>query len=135
MAFTEHEKGRVLHHLGYPSFQSLSNGIQLGFPAASQPLFLVEQSFKRLSPAGEASVREDLCQCDDIESQMSSARARLKTTEVGGVKLNGREIVQLRGELVYWRTKLADDLGCSFNPHSNAAIGGTGGGINSGTIG
>lgn len=134
MAFTDQEKARVLHHLGYPSFQSLSNGLQLGFPAGAQPLFLVEQSFQRLSPGGEDSVREDLCQCEDIERQMMSSRGRMKTTEVGEVKLNPREPMQLRQELAYWRTKLADDLGASFNPYSNAAMGGEGGGGVNGTV-
>ena len=63
MAFTAQEQARILHHLGYPSWVSLSNGIQLGFPAGAQPLFLVEQSFLRLTAGGEDSVREDLCNC------------------------------------------------------------------------
>ncbi len=124
MPFTDQEKARVLHHLGYPSFASLSNSIQLGYPAASQPLFLVEQSFARLTPGGEANVREDLCQCEDVQQQLVGARGRMKVCNVGEMKMNPLESAQLRRELAYWRTKLADDLGCSFNPYSNAAIGG-----------
>lgn len=123
MAFTAQEKARVLHHLGYPSFASLSNGIQLGYPAASQPLFLVEQSFLRLTAGGEEAVRADLCECEETEQQLSTARGRMKVCNVGEVKMNPLETAQLRRELHYWRTKLADDLGCSFNPHSNAGMG------------
>lgn len=131
MSFTEQEKGRVLHHLGYPSFSSLSNGIQLGFPAGAQPLFLVEQSFVRLSDAGEESVRADLCQCEDIEAQLADARSRMKARKLGELEMNAAESTQLRGELEWWRDRLADDLGCARNPYSNAyGFGGGGGGIN-----
>jgi hypothetical protein len=130
MAFTEQQKGRVLHHLGYPNWSMLSNGIQLGFPAGAQPLFLVEQAFKLLTPDGEAEVANDICECDAIECQLTDARSRFRALEIGELKLNPHEPRQLRQELFWWRNKLSDDLGVAPNPRSMMALSGEAGGIN-----
>lgn len=135
MAFTDQEKARIKHHLGYPDWTGLSASIQLGFPAGSQPLFLVEQAFNRLTPGGEESTRCDLCNCEEIESQLADARSRFKATQLGELKLNAMEPAALRGELVYWRQKLADDLGVVQNPYSQSAYEGMPGGINSKVMG
>lgn len=135
MAFTDQEKAQTLHHLGYPSWTNLAASIQLGFPAGSQPLFLVEQAFDRLLPGGEEQVRLDLCNCIDIENQMADARSRFKAVALGELKLNGQEPQMLRTELVYWRQKLADDLGVVQNPYSQSAYEGMPGGINAKVVG
>ncbi len=135
MAFTDQEKAQVLHHLGYPSWTNLAASIQLGFPAGSQPLFLVEQAFNRLLPGGEEQVRLDLCNCIDIESQMGDARSRFKAQALGELKLNAMEPQMLRTELVYWRQKLADDLGVVQNPYSQSVFEGMPGGINAKVVG
>lgn len=135
MAFTDDEKAQVKHHLGYPDWVALAASIQLGFPAGSQPLFLVEQAFQRLTKGGEASVRMDLCNCNDIEAQLGDARSRFKATQLGELKLNAMEPQQLRGELLYWQNKLADDFGVVRNPYSQTAYLGMPGGVNSTVIG
>lgn len=127
MAFSEQEKGRIRHFLGYPSWAALSNGIQLGFPAGGQPLFLLEQAFNRLLPGGEESARVDLCECESIEKQLRSARERMKASKLGELTPNAKEAEQLRGELIYWGKRLADDLGVMFNPNSSMAEGMPGG--------
>jgi hypothetical protein len=136
MAFSELEKGRIRHFLSYPSFSSLSQSIQLGYPAASQPLFLLDDAFKRLTPEGEVSVRNDLCECESIERQLSGSRTRFKALKVGGIEVNDSEPDKLRRELKYWGARLASDLGVTPNPysefeHQNAG----GGGINARVIG
>lgn len=118
MSFTADEQSRIKHFLSYPDWVSLAQSIQLGFPAASQPLFLVEDAFKRLTLGGESSVRIDLCECEDIEKQMRGARRRLKATRLGNLELNPREHAMLRRELLYWTTRLADDLGVVTDPYS-----------------
>lgn len=118
MAFTEMEKARIRHHLGYPSFASLAQAIQLGYPAASQPLFLVDDSFHRVTLEGEDAVRRDLCECESCEQQLSSARGRFKALELGDLKVNLEETKMLRGELVYWRQQLASDLMVVVNPNA-----------------
>lgn len=128
MAFTELEKARIRHFLSFPSFSSLSQSIQLGYPAASQPLFLVDDAFKRLTPDGEVSVRKDLCECEAIESQLSSSRSRFKATEVAGIKVNDDEPEKLRRELKFWGSRLASDLGVNPNPYSDYEYNQAGGG-------
>lgn len=130
MAFTDDEKTRVLHHLGYPDWQSLASSIQLGYPASTQPLFLVRDSFDRLSPGGEQSVRKDLCELEQIERQLSEARSRFKVSRVGEVTINTAETSMLRTEYLYWQRRLSDDLGVAPNPYAQASYLGMPGGIN-----
>lgn len=130
MAFTPEEETRILHFLGYADWQSLAQSIQLGFPAATQPLFLVRDSWNRISAPGQTSVRRDLCELESIERQMSEARQRLATKKVGEVEFNQGELGALRVEFTYWQRKLADDLGVTPNPYAQATFLGLGGGIN-----
>lgn len=126
---TDHERDRVLHFLGYPAWAQLAASIQLGFPMASQPLFLVYNAILRITPGGTESVRRDLCQCEAIEAQMADARSRMKATAIGEMTLNPQETRMLRGELQFWTKRLADDLGVVVNPYSQMAFTGMGGGI------
>lgn len=116
--FTDREKSRIKHFLSYPDWVALSQSIQLGFPAGSQPLFLLEDAFKRLSEGGEDSVRKDLCECEQIECQMSDARSRFRAIRIGDLELNPNETKMLRQELMFWITRLADDLGVVSDPYS-----------------
>lgn len=130
MAFTEKEKGRIRHFLGFPSWSSMANGIQLGFPAGSQPLFLLEQAFNRLLPEGEESVRRDLCECESVESQMGDARKRRKASKLGDLTMNATEMQGLKEDLVFWQQRLGDDLGVVVNPYGSMSYNGMGGGMN-----
>lgn len=137
MAFTDHEKARIKHFLAYPNWASMAQSIQLGYPAASQPAFLVDDSFHRQTPEGEACVRRDLCELEQIESQMSQARGRFKATEMAGLKLNANEMAMLEREYGRWRSTLASDLGVVTNPYSQTehlGFGGAGGGRNATVI-
>jgi len=118
VAISEQERSRIRHHLGYPSFSSLAQAIQLGYPAASQPLFLVDDSFNRLTQGGEDAVRRDLCECEAIEQQISQARTRFKASELGDLKVNHEEPNMLRRELTFWRQTLASDLMVVINPNA-----------------
>lgn len=116
MAFTDDEKARIKRQLGYPNWVALSQAIQLGFPAASQPAFLLDDAFKRFGPESEALIRRDLCECEAIECQLSDARSRFKTTAIGEVHINEAEPRLLRTELEYWRKQLSNDLGVVIDP-------------------
>lgn len=118
MAFTTDEQARIKYYLSYPDWVSLAQSFQLGYPAASQPLFLVDDSFKRLTPQGEFGARRALCECESIEKQLSDARTRFKAVRLGELHLNPRETAMLRRELLYWTTRLADVLGVVSNPYS-----------------
>lgn len=127
---TDDEKTRMLHFLGYPSWQSLAQSIALGYPAATQPLFLVYDAFLRVDNGGANNARKDLCQCEAIEAQLGDARGRMKVTGVGNIAMNRAETSQLREELQFWTKRLADDLGVCANPYSQMSYQGMSSGIN-----
>lgn len=118
MAISAQERGRIRHFLGYPSFASLAASIQLGFPAVSEPLFILDGSFQRLTPEGEEAVRRDLCECESCESQLSKARSRFVATQLDDLKVNPEEPSMLRRELNYWKQQLSSDLGAPINPNA-----------------
>jgi len=118
MTLTDSERDRVLHFLGYPSWSKLAASVQLGYPMASQPLFLVYDAIVRITAGGTESVRRDLCECESIEAQLRDARSRFKATSLGEITMNAQEPAMLRKELTYWTRRLADDLGVVANPYS-----------------
>lgn len=126
--FAEAQRTRILHFLGYPNWSSVAQSIQLGYPAASEPLFLVYDAFFRISQEAVGTVLQDLCECEDIEKQLSSARSRMKATQIGDLRPNANEARDLRRELTYWVRRLADDLGVNPNPYSQVNYMGYGGG-------
>lgn len=128
--FTDDEKAEILRFLGYPDWQSMASSIQLGYPAASQPMFLVVDAFHRLSPSARALVRRDVGELRCIEDQMSAARDRMRATKLEGISLNPNETRQLRQELEYWTVRLEDDFGVKRNPTASFSGGGMPGGIN-----
>lgn len=128
--FTDDEKTAILRFLGYPDWVSLAASVQLGYPSASQPMYLVVDAFKRISPTARALLRVDLAECVCIEEQLSQARSRMRATKLEGMTLNPNEANQLRGELAYWTNRLADDLGAPKNPFAASTAGGMPGGIN-----
>ena len=132
---TADERSRIKHFLQYPDWSSLSYSIQLGFPASSQPMYLVEGAYDRITNEAVETVRRDLCQLEGIEAQLGAARGRLKATELGNLKLNPNELTDLRRELVWWALTLASDLGVGPNPFSAMQhLGGGGGGRNASVV-
>ena len=128
--FTEAEKDAILRFLGYPNWASLAQSIQLGFPAASQPLFLVFDSFRRVRPESRARIRLDLCRALEVEEQIADSRTRRRSKSVAEVQLNENELGDLVGLLDYWVTRIADALGVTRNPYSSMVYRGMAGGIN-----
>lgn len=130
--FTAKEKERIKYFLSYPDWVQLAQSIQLGVPAGSQPLFLVESAFNRISPEARESARKVLCECECTEAQISDSRSRMKVIQLGELKMNPREADMLRRELLYWVTRMADVLGVIQDPYSQMIYDGIGniGGIN-----
>lgn len=124
--FTTKEKEQVLFYLNYPDWVKLAQSIQLGIPQGSQPLFLVQGAFDRISPDARDTARRCLCECEAIHCQMSEARGRLKAIQVGEIKLNPNELSMLKTELMYWTTRLADVLGVIPDPYSQMMYQGIG---------
>ena len=124
---SESEKARIKHFLSYPDWSSTAASIQLGYPSASQPAFIVDDTFHRLTPEGITNVRKDLCECESIEKQLSQARARFAASKLGKLENNANETNQLRQELKFWVQRLASDMGVQSNPYSKFEFEGQGG--------
>lgn len=118
--FDDEERDAILRVLGYPNWAGLAQSIQLGYPAASQPAFLVFDSLDRIRPASRARVREDLCRWFEVEEQLAESRTRRKTRKVGEVEMNGAEAADLVALLRHWAIRIADALGVVPNPYSQA---------------
>ena len=68
MAFTEDERSRILHVLGYPKQNALENSFATGYAISqSSTLQYLFDAFRRLSAEGETRVREDLAQIQCID--------------------------------------------------------------------
>lgn len=127
---TQDERDACLRFLGYPNWANLAQSIQLGFPAASQPLFLVFDSFDRIRPESRARLRQDLCRALEVEAQIAQSNSRIKTSKVGEVTIREDEFEELTTRLVYWTKRIADTLGVVPNPYSQMDYSGMPGGIN-----
>ncbi|HHH29034.1 MAG TPA: hypothetical protein ENK57_11920 [Polyangiaceae bacterium] len=127
---TEAEKDATLRFLGYPNWAALAQSIQLGYPAASQPNFLVFDAFRRIRPESRARLRQDLCRALDVECQIADSNSRVKTTKVGEVTLRADEFDELTKRLEFWTKRIADTLGVVPNPYSQMDYAGMPGGIN-----
>jgi hypothetical protein len=121
MPLTEQEQAQALRFLGYTNWRDLASSFQLGYPAPSQPEYLIRDAFVRLDEQGIELVRKDLCELNSIERQMSESRGRLRAAKVGDMQLNHSEFNQLRQHLIFWQGRLADDLGGYPNPFASAA--------------
>jgi hypothetical protein len=118
MAFEPSEKARIKHFLAYPDWVALAQSIHLGYPSASQPAYLVDDAFHRMSAGGESSVRTDLCELEDIEAQKRDARSRYKARKLGALETNPDEQRMLDRDMTYWSLRLASDLGVVTNPYA-----------------
>jgi hypothetical protein len=123
--FSEEEKTKILHFLGYPRWFALAPAIAFGYPAAIQPLYVTEDAFKRLSPDGRNQVRRDLCDLDEVECLIRSDNKRGGVTSTGGITFDARlgrtKLLAERRRLI---SILADDLGVFPNPNSQTFNGG-----------
>lgn len=122
IALTAADKERVRYHLGYMNVEA-SASIQLGFPRASQPQFLVEAALERLMEPTVGRVSQLVSHLDAIESAMISALPRLKAQQLGEIKLRNSndeatETDLLEREYVRWAQRLADNLGVPLNVYS-----------------
>jgi hypothetical protein len=113
----EEEKARIRHHLGYLNVQPAAS-IQLGFPAASQPLFLVESAMNKIPETAVGIIRKTVSILDNIEDRLVDALDRLQAEKLSDVTLRADEHDALEREYVRWAKRLADDLGAPLNAYS-----------------
>ena len=129
MSFSDVEKTRIRHHLGYLNVAA-SQTFVLGAPAAVETQFLVEGAMNRVLPEAEVLAREFVAKCDAAEQQMTENQELLAVTQVGEIGVRPDEFEQLLKRYQYWRSALANVLGIYPNPFDKRFGPGGAGSIN-----
>lgn len=117
MEFSEDEKSRIQHYLGYPKQTALDDGLSSGYAisnaATMQYLF---DALKRLSPEGAARVREDLQQLACIDQEIIAMRGYAGVTGAAEMQLDAAKgRTHLKKDRLDYVKRLADDLGVRPN--------------------
>lgn len=115
MSFSDVEKTRIRHHLGYLNVQAAQT-FALGTPAAVETQFLIEGAMNKVLPEAEVLARDLLAKCDAVESQINENQELLAVTQVDEIGVRPDEFEQLVKRYHYWRNGLANALGVYPNP-------------------
>lgn len=129
MAFSEQEKVRIRHHLGYLNVGQAYTFVA-GTPAGVETQFLIEGAMQRVLPEAEVLARELLARCDSVEGQMMDNQDLLAVESVDEIKIRQDEFQALLKRYHYHRNGLANVLGVYPNPFDKRFSAGGGGGIN-----
>lgn len=117
--FTEEEKSRILHALGYPKFSDVGAALGFAHPSANAASDMVYDAFRRLDPHGEQRVREDLAEIECIHCELRKLRPKASITGASETKFDPKAArLMLLGDLRRATETLALDLGAPINPLS-----------------
>lgn len=125
MPFSNEEKVRIRHHLGYLNVGAAATFV-LGAPAAVETTFIIESAMDKVLPAAETLVRELVAKCDAVEAQMMENQELLAVTQVDEIGVRQDEFQALLHRYHYWRNGLANVLGVYPNPFDKRFVGGAG---------
>lgn len=129
MSFSEEEKVRIRHHLGYLNVAQAQT-FSLGSPAAVETQFLIEGAMNKVLPQAESLARDLIAKCDAVEAQMMENQELLVAEQVDEIKVRQDEFEALTKRYHYWRNGLANVLGIYPNPFDKRFASTGGGGIN-----
>lgn len=129
MSFSEQEKVRIRHHLGYLNVPA-SQTFVLGTPAGVETQFLVEGAMNKVLPEAESQARQLIANCDAVEAQLTENQDLLAVTKVDEIDVRENEFEKLMQRYHYWRNGLANVLGIYPNPFDKRFSAAGGGGIN-----
>lgn len=128
-ALSQYIKDKCLFHLGYLG-TLLGPSINLGIPAANQPMFIISWAEENLSDTSgfwPAMVNDILAKLDATRQQIFDAQTRLAASKAGSVEMNINEIDRLKEQYLYWGGELCNVFGSPRNPYAYnfPALGGT----------
>lgn len=129
MAFTEDEKVKIRHHLGYLNVEAAQT-FQLGIPAATQTQFIVEGAMNRILAEAEPLARKHLERLDAIEEQIMCNIDNVELLKADEVEFNPKAFNRLLDRYRFFQSALANTLGCYPNPYDQRFDGALGGGVN-----
>jgi hypothetical protein len=115
MSFTDEEKVKIRHHLGFLNVAQAEVFV-LGVPAAVETQFLIEGAMNRVLVEAENQVRRHIGILDKIEAQMIDDQELLAVDGVDEIKIRPTEMKELRTEYQYWQRSMANLLGTYPNP-------------------
>lgn len=121
--FTEEEKVRIRHHLGYLNVAASATFV-LGSPAAVETQFIIETAMNKVLPEAETMARNLIARCDFVENQMVENQELLAVEAVGEITVRKDEFSALQVRYNYWRNALANALGIYPNPFDKRFAGG-----------
>lgn len=116
MGFTDDEKVRIRHHLGYLNVAQ-SQTFVLGTPAAVQTQFQIEGAMDKVLPAAMGKARQLIQYLEIIEGQMIGDLELLAVDAVDEITIRKTEQSELKREYMYHREGLANLLGIYPNPY------------------
>jgi len=110
VALTPDETASVLEHLGWPNATMIETFI-LGFPAAREPLFILQGAIFALNPTVEDRVRLTLKRLDRIEALIDEDADTLVASKTDDTELRADQFEALLQRYSYWQGKLCNFLG------------------------
>jgi hypothetical protein len=116
MAFTDAEKVKIRHHMGYLNVGEVQT-FSLGVPAALETQYLIEGAMNRVLEYAEVQVKNIVAKMDIIEEQMTADLELLAVTKVAEIEIDPKEMPKLRREYRYWQRTLGNLLGIPPNPY------------------
>ncbi len=116
MSFTEADKVKIRHHMGYLNVNEAQT-FALGVPAALETQYLIEGAMNRVLESAEVQAKNIVTKMDLIEEQMTGDLELLAVNKVGEIEINPDEMQKLRKEYRYWQRSLGNLLGVPPNPY------------------
>jgi|TARA_Y100000034_G_scaffold121294_1_gene165329 hypothetical protein len=130
MPFTDEEKVRIRHHLGYLNVQRAQTFV-LGVPAGVQTQFIIEGAMDRVLIEAEPEARRLIAVLDTLESQLICDLELLAVDKVGEIIIRKTEMKELWKQYQKWQGALSNIMGIYPNPFDKRFEGiGVGAGVN-----
>lgn len=115
MALLDNEKYDILFYLGYPG--------KVLVPDSTHFSNILADRLENLNINIEGIVRNILAELSSIDTQLNEARCRLSAMSVGDIKMNNRELSQLKSERNFWIRRLSDELDIPITKKGGVNVG------------
>lgn len=115
MSFSDQEKVKIRHHLGYLNVTNAATFV-LGIPQAVETQFIIERAMNLVPAAAEGEVRRHVSILGGLEDLMVCGHEHLAIDSIGEIDVRADEQEALTKRYQYWQNSLANLLGIYPNP-------------------